>query len=88
MAELGMRLEDPSDPQLKKLLHRFVTYYGPKVPQIRPHIEQTLQAFDIPSPWESLDIITPADTPAFSGIWSPGAAEPVPTGGKLWVPGQ
>ena len=88
MAELGTRLEDPSDPQLKTLLNRFVTYYGLKVPQIRPHIEQTLEAFDIPSPWESLDLITPENVPAISGIWSPGASEPVSTGGKLWVPGQ
>lgn len=88
MAELGTRLEDPSDPQLKALLHRFVTYYSPKVPQIRPHIEQTLAAFDIPSPWESPEIIGAAGVPAFSGIWSPGASDPVATGGKLWVPGQ
>jgi hypothetical protein len=88
MAELGTRLEDPSDPELKKLLHRFVTYYSPKVPQIRPHIEQTLEAFGLPSPWESRDIISPADAPSFSEIWSPGTQDPVPTGGKLWVPGQ
>lgn len=88
MAELGTRLEDPHDPELKTLLHRFVTYYSPKVPQIRPHIEQTLAAYDIPSPWESIEIIRPADAPAFGGIWSPGASEPVTTGGKLWVPGQ
>ncbi|RLS75341.1 MAG: hypothetical protein DWI02_12690 [Planctomycetota bacterium] len=88
MAELGTRLEDPSDPQLKTLLHRFVTYYGPKVPQIRPHIEQTLAAFGIPSPWESLEIITPAIDVSAGGIWSPGAAEPAQAAGKLWVPGQ
>jgi tetratricopeptide (TPR) repeat protein len=88
MAELGTRLEDPSDPRLKTLLHRFVTYYGPKVPQIRPHIEQTLAAYNIPSPWESLDLINPAEMQDFGGIWSPGGSEPVGTAKKLWIPGQ
>ena len=88
MAEFGMRLEDPSDPQLKKLLHRFVTYYGPKVPQIRPHIEQTLESFGVPSPWESLEFTSDAVVPSFSGIWSPGTQDPAPATGKLWVPGQ
>ena len=88
MAELALRLQDPSDPQLKQLLHRFVTYYGPKVPQIRPHIEETLEAFDIPSPWNSIEIHAASSITSPSGIWSSGMQEPAPTGGKLWLPGQ
>ena len=88
MAELASRLQDPSDPQLKQLLHRFVTYYGPKVPQIRPHIEETLQAFDIPSPWNSIEIHTSSSIANPSAIWSAGMQEPAPAGGKLWLPGQ
>jgi tetratricopeptide (TPR) repeat protein len=88
MLELGLRMEDPSDPLLKTMLNRVVTYYAPKVPQIRPHIEETLAAIGIPSPWESLDLVTPAGAPASGGIWSPDSTEPVSTAGKLWVPGQ
>lgn len=88
MAELASRLEDPSDPKLKQLLHRFVNYYGPKVPQIRPHIEQTLEAFDIPSPWTSIEIHSASSIASPSGIWTTGQPEPAQTGGKLWLPGQ
>ena len=88
MAEFGARLEDPSDPQLKPLLNRFVTYYAPKVPQIRQHIEQTLEAFDIPSPWSSVEIITPDSIPALGGVWNPAAPQTVPAAGKIWLPGQ
>jgi tetratricopeptide (TPR) repeat protein len=89
MAEFGTRLEDPSDPGLKALLNRFTTYYAPKVPQIRPHIEQTLRAFGVPSPWESIEIITADSSASISGVWNPQAPEPVSTGaGKLWLPGQ
>ena len=89
MAELGARLEDSSDPQLKALLSRFTNYYGPKVPQIRPHIEQTLRAFGLPSPWESIDIITASGIPAANSVWHPESGVPVPAGaGKLWLPGQ
>lgn len=89
MAEFATRLEDPSDPELKTLLSRFVNYYGPKVPQIRPHIEQTLRAFGVPSPWESIEIITADSVPSSSTVWNPNAPESVPAGGgKLWLPGQ
>ena len=88
MAEFGTRLEDPSDPQLKLLLSRFVNYYGPKVPQIRPHIERTLEDFNVPSPWESIEIVTSSHIPSSGGVWTPGSAEPVSAGGKIWIPGQ
>lgn len=89
MAELNTRLEDPSDPQLQVLLKRFVNYYGPKIPQIRPHIERTLDAYGIPSPWESVDIVTASVMPEPGQMWSPAAQEPVAaSGSKLWLPGQ
>lgn len=89
MAEFGTRLEDPSDPGLKTLLGRFTNYYGPKVPQIRPHIEKTLRAFGVPSPWESIEIITADSISSLNTVWNPDAPEPVPAGGgKLWLPGQ
>lgn len=89
MAELGTRLEDPSDPQLKVLLSRFVNYYAPKVPQVRPHIEQMLESYGVPSPWESLDVMLSSGVGSASPVWNPNSAEPVSAGGsKLWLPGQ
>lgn len=89
MAELGTRLEDPSDLQLKTLLNRFTTYYGPKVPQIRPYIEQTLREFGVPSPWESIEILTADQISSSQTLWTKETEEPVPAGGsKLWLPGQ
>ncbi len=89
MAELATRLENPADPELKPLLERFVSYYGPKVPQIRPHIEQMLQQFGVPSPWDSVDIMIPGSIQGSDRVWNPGSAEPVAAGGsKLWLPGQ
>jgi hypothetical protein len=88
MAELGLRLEDPQDPQLKDLLARFVHYYTPKVPQIRPHVEQMLAACGVPSPWESAGISIVGESSS-SQLWKPDSAEPVPAGAsKLWLPGQ
>lgn len=89
MAELGMRLEDPSDPHLKALLNRFVTYYSPKVPQIRPHIEQMLQGFGVPSPWNSVEFSLAGSIATPEQGWSQEAAAPAAAGGsKLWLPGQ
>ncbi|WP_373651499.1 SEC-C metal-binding domain-containing protein [Schlesneria sp. DSM 10557] len=88
LAELASRLEDPTDPKLQQLLHRFVTYYGPKVPQIRPHIEQTLEAFDIPSPWSSIEILSGSGAAGSAGIWTSDQNETSQAGGKLWLPGQ
>lgn len=88
MAEFATRLENPSDPKLNELLKRFVNYYSPKVPQIRPHIEQMLSAFGVKSPWESPEI----QISGFGGAgqdWSPSAPEAVGAGErKLWLPGQ
>ena len=89
MAEFATRLEDPSDPKLNELLSRFVNYYGPKVPQIRPHIEQMLAAFGVPSPWDSPEIQIANSLSSSGRGWSPSAPEPVGAGErKLWLPGQ
>ena len=89
MAELGARLEDPSDPELKVLLNRFVTYYAPKVPQIRPHIEQMLQGFGVPSPWNSVEISIATSLGSPEQRWSGEPTVPTAAGGsKLWLPGQ
>lgn len=91
MTELALRLEEPDDPALKPLLDRFVNYYAPKVPQMRGYVERMLTTVGLPSPWDSVGIVTSGSVPAplSSGVWTPGAPAAAATGGsKLWLPGQ
>lgn len=90
MTELALRLEEPDDPALKPLLDRFVNYYSPKVPQMRGYVERMLESVGVPSPWESVSIVTAGTMPSEigSGVWSPSAPAAAPTGSKLWLPGQ
>lgn len=88
MTELALRLEDPTDAALKPLLDRFVHYYSPKVPQMRGYIENMLAQFGVPSPWDSISLVSASGAPA-GGIWSPDAPAPAAAGqSKLWLPGQ
>ena len=90
MNELVVRLEEPNDPELKTLLDRFVNYYSPKVPQMRGHIERMLESVGVPSPWESINVVTAGNAPAsMGGVWTPGTPATAAAGGnKLWIPGQ
>lgn len=88
LTELKIRLEDATDPGLKTLLDRFVTYYGPKLPQLRSMIEPMLESFNVPSPWDAGSLISPARIPGSEGVWNPAATQSVPASGKLWLPGQ
>ena len=91
MTELALRLEEPDDPALKPLLDRFVNYYSPKVPQMRGYVERMLESVGVPSPWESVSIVTAGNVPtaAGSGVWTPDAPVAASSGGsKLWLPGQ
>jgi tetratricopeptide (TPR) repeat protein len=89
LRELMMRLEDPTDPGLKPLLDRFVHYYSPKLPQVRPYLEQILSYAGVESPWAAGGIVT-ADSLSSGGaggLWTPESATAAPAG-KLWVPGS
>ena len=92
MTELALRLEDPTDPALKPLLDRFVHYYAPKVPQMRGYIENMLSSFGVPSPWESVSIVTSTSVTSAvaGGIWSSDAPTPAAAASpsKLWLPGN
>jgi tetratricopeptide (TPR) repeat protein len=91
MTELALRLESPDDPALQPLLDRFVNYYSPKVPQMRGYIERMLESFGVPSPWNSVSIVTSASISAAvsESVWSPDAQQPAAAGAsKLWLPGQ
>lgn len=89
LRELLMRLEDPTDPGLKTLADKFVHYYSPKLPQMRPYLEQMFALAGVESPWSSSGIITADSVPAATpgGLWTPEAATAAPAG-KLWVPGS
>lgn len=88
MTELALRLEEPNDSALKPLLDRFVHYYSPKVPQMRGYVENLLRSYDVPSPWESVSIITSSSVEVSSGLWNPDAPAASPNPSKLWLPGQ
>jgi hypothetical protein len=89
--ELILRLEDPSDPGLRPLLHKFATYYSPKLPQLRAQLEGILAQLDIASPWAPGGIVLPGAVAESGGVWQPGSPVAAGTesgGGKLWLPGQ
>ena len=87
--ELTVRLEEPSDPGLQPLLDRFVNYYSPKVPQMRGYVERMLESVGVPSPWESINIVTAGNIPAQTGgVWTSGTPAAATAGNKLWLPGQ
>jgi len=81
--ELLGRLEDPSDPAIQPLLNKFATYYAPKLPQLRPHLEQILAVAGVESPWKA-GVVTSSSAAPSGGLWTP---EPAGAG-KLWLPGQ
>ncbi len=91
LRELLTRLEDPTDPALPGLIHKFVNFYSPKLPQMRPYLEQMFAVAGVPSPWSAGGIIAgDGGGMTAGGLWTPDAesAAPAGTGSKLWLPGQ
>ena len=90
MTELSLRLESPEDPALKPLLDRFVTYYSPKVPQMRGHVERLLETYGVPSPWDTGIVVVDGQGGSTTGKISPTGSfmEQAPTTAPLWLPGQ
>jgi tetratricopeptide (TPR) repeat protein len=88
LRELLTRLEDPSDPGLKPLIDKFVNFYSPKLPQMRPYLEQMFAVAGVPSPWSS-GILTPGSTGGTTGgLWTPESeSSNAGSGSKLWLPG-
>ena len=88
LRELLMRLEDPTDPGLRDLARKFVQYYSPKLPQMRPYLEQMFSLAGVPSPWLEGGIITSESGSITSGgLWTPDAPAASGSPSKLWVPG-
>jgi hypothetical protein len=88
LRELMMRLEDPGDPGLKPLVDKFVTFYSPKLPQMRPYLEQMFALAGVESPWAGSGIVTADSLGASGGVWTPESAATAAPAGKLWVPGS
>ena len=93
MRELSFRLEDPDDPALDPLLKHIWNDYGMKVPQLRDYLNQLVDVFGVPSPWQSeAGIVTAEESTGATtegGIWTPSAAQGSQGGEKkLWLPGQ
>jgi len=93
LRELLVRLDTPDDHDLRPLLKRIASYYGPKIPYLRTMLEQLLESAGIESPWAdgSLSVSNESGTLTAGGVWTPGATpEPAAAagGGKLWLPGQ
>ncbi|MFO0918902.1 MAG: SEC-C domain-containing protein [Planctomycetaceae bacterium] len=87
LRELSIRLAEPTATATTDLIQKFVSYYGPKVPQLRPYLEIILEEAGVESPWAS-GLITP-ETGAPGALWTPDAESQTPVGGgKLWLPGQ
>lgn len=86
LRELLLRLEEPNDPGLKALTEKFVRYYSPKLPQMRPYLEQMFALAGLPSPWLETGLITPDSASPAGSLWTPGATEPAAAGSKLWLP--
>jgi len=82
--ELGLRLEDPTSPDLDPFVRRMSSYYGPKVPRFTEYLDGLLRSVGLTPP----SILEPvgAAGAAPGGLWTPDQ----PAGGsekKLWIPG-
>ena len=93
MQELMLRLEDPTDPQVRELLGRLWSIYGSKVPPLREQLEELVEVHGIVPPWGAEGENLPeGGTVTASGLWTP--TEPGSTDTetgedkKLWLPGQ
>jgi len=95
LQELMLRLEDPSDPELKPLIRRLSENYIPKVPDLRERLHQLIDSYGVPTEWLSDGPTEVASgiaggTPPEQGIWTPdesGGTSGEPEK-KLWLPGS
>ena len=80
--ELGLRLEDPSDPEVQPFARRLAAYYGPKVPRFGESLDQLLAVYGVTRSM----ILETADAGSGGGLWNPNA--PASGEKKLWLPGS
>ncbi|APZ94820.1 tetratricopeptide repeat protein [Fuerstiella marisgermanici] len=84
--ELSCRLDDPSDPELSKLLGALRDRYFLKIPEIEDVIREELANSGCSHLLDELEA-APAGA-GEGGVWTPGAEKPAGEASKLWVPGQ
>lgn len=73
LAELSYRLDSPTSDETRDLMRELWDAYGPKVPEVRAHLEAIVERFEIDTPWSEIVIA---------------GAESGGSGQKLWLPGQ
>lgn len=89
MRELTVRLEDPEDPEIPKLLQHFNDYYLPKIPELATTLSALVSNFGLSTPWEDGEEPAIVGAGASEGVWSPEATASEPSKpSKLWLPGQ
>ena len=88
--ELSYRLDDPADPALIPLLHRFRDRYLHKIPEIEGVILEQLEHADCSHLATELEGGLAAVSAGASSLWTPGADSGASSegGGQLWLPGQ
>lgn len=84
--ELSCRLDDPSDPELSKLLASLRDRYFLKIPEIEDVIREELANSGCSHLLDELEA-APAGA-GKGGVWTPSADKPTGEASKLWVPGQ
>jgi hypothetical protein len=86
--ELSYRLDEPSDEQLKPLLHKFRDRYLHKIPEIESVIIEQLEHAGCPELANELEGGLAAVSTNSGGLWTPDADAGPGQGGSLWIPGQ
>jgi hypothetical protein len=83
--ELSVRLDDPNDPGLIDLLHKFRDKYIRKIPEIAEIVRQQLEDSGCENLIPELEGEASVSSLVLPGDDSAGAGE---SSGKLWLPGQ
>ncbi len=88
--ELSYRLDDPADPALIPLLHRFRDRYLHKIPEIEAVILEQLEQAGCSHLASELEGGLVTVSAATSSLWTPGADSRAASesGAQLWLPGQ
>ncbi len=87
--ELSFRLDDPTDEQLKPLLHKFRDRYLHKIPEIEDVIVEQLEHAGCGHLASELEGGFAAVGATGGGaLWTPGTEAGAGSGGQLWLPGQ
>ena len=88
--ELSYRLDDPADPAVIPLLHRFRDRYLHKIPEIEAVILEQLDNAGCPHLASELEGGLVAVSAGTSSLWTPGSdsGSAPEGGGQHWLPGQ